>query len=256
MILIKLLGGAKKSFDNDVIKIDAASMSILQLLDYLEKIKPINTLEFDKKNLLIAVNGADSSSLQGYDTILHSGDIVNIIPIIHGGSRIQFVLESQNVELFNIKGKKGKNYDHLIKIRNLFPKIIMEGISSKKIASVLHVKKILTKSFFAKKNNMLLAKKFETDILLRFAATTQILKAVKQVGIEETDKFTIIAIGSKYQLDRLYSYLQKNLINVNYNQNKSHILKQFNISNRYLQIVDSKNPLEDILGEKASVLFQ
>ncbi|MFM7795772.1 MAG: MoaD/ThiS family protein, partial [Candidatus Nitrosotenuis sp.] len=100
-------------------------------------------MKLDKKNILIAVNGADSSSLNGIDTILRSGDVVNIIPVIHGGARIKLELESQNIELFNVKGKKGKNHDNLIEIRALFPNIVMQGLSSKNIASILHVRKVL-----------------------------------------------------------------------------------------------------------------
>ena len=106
------------------------------------------------------------------------------------------------------------------------------------------------------KNNMLLTKKFETDILLRFASSTQISHAIKLAGIENSDVFTIIAIGSKYQLDKLYSYLENILTKVDYTKNKSYILKQFNITKKHLEIIDSKNPLEDLLGEKATVLFQ
>ena len=256
MLFRSLLGGAKKSFDTDHIEVNVDKISISQLLDYLEQIKPQNTLKLDKKNILIAVNGADSSSLNGIDTILRSGDVVNIIPVIHGGARIKLELESQNIELFNVKGKKGKNHDNLIEIRALFPNIVMQGLSSKNIASILHVRKVLSASFIAKKNNMLLTKKFETDILLRFASSTQISHAIKLAGIENSDVFTIIAIGSKYQLDKLYSYLENILTKVDYTKNKSYILKQFNITKKHLEIIDSKNPLEDLLGEKATVLFQ
>jgi ThiS family. len=34
---------------------------------------------------LIAINGSDSSAMNGKDTIVRNGDIVSIIPVIHGG---------------------------------------------------------------------------------------------------------------------------------------------------------------------------
>jgi tRNA threonylcarbamoyladenosine modification (KEOPS) complex Cgi121 subunit/molybdopterin converting factor small subunit len=256
MITIKLLGGAKKSFGKDLMQADLDNISISKLLEYLLSIKPANTLDLDTKNILIAVNGVDSSALQGHNTILHSGDVVSIIPVIHGGARTQFAIQSKNVELFHVKNKKGKNYDYLSALRKKFPSITMEGISSRQIASILHVKKILGVSMYAKKNNLLLSKKFETDILLRFAATTQISAAIKLVSIEKTDTFTIIAIGSKPQLDRMYSHLEEHLVDVHYSKNISHIRKQFKITKKHLGVIDSKNPLEDLLAERAAILFQ
>ena len=92
LITVKLMGGAKKSFSTDSVTLKESSMTLNELIDHLIQIKPKNTLEFDTKNLLIAVNGIDSSALQGYDTKLNDNDVVSIIPIIHGGAhfRIQF----------------------------------------------------------------------------------------------------------------------------------------------------------------------
>ena len=59
MIIIKFLGGAKKSFSTDSLKIEKNDITVEQLLDHLlEKIPKGNTL--DMKNLLIAINGIDS----------------------------------------------------------------------------------------------------------------------------------------------------------------------------------------------------
>jgi len=83
---VKLLGGAKKSFSTDKIVLEKNTSTINELINHLMQIKPKDTLEFDTKNLLIAVNGVDSSALQGYDTKLSGNDEISIIPIIHGGS--------------------------------------------------------------------------------------------------------------------------------------------------------------------------
>jgi len=78
------MGGAKKSFSSDNVTLEESNLTINELIDHLIQIKPNNTIEFDTKNLLIAVNGIDSSALQGYDTKLNDNDVVSIIPIIHG----------------------------------------------------------------------------------------------------------------------------------------------------------------------------
>lgn len=256
MITVKLLGGAKKSFGQDLIQADFDNVSIAKLLEYLLSIKPQNTLDLDTKNILIAVNGADSSALQGHDTVLHSGDVVSIIPVIHGGTRLQFMINSKNVELFPIRYHKGKNYGFLSLLRKKFPNIIMEGVSSECITGVLHAKKVLTLSLYAQKHGLLLAKKLETDILLRFAATTQISAAIKTLGIEQFDHFTIIALGGKAQLDKLHLHLSQNLTDVDYSKNSKYLQKQFKITKKHLDAIESKSQLEDILAEKAAVLFQ
>lgn len=257
MITVKLLGGAKKIFGKDLIQADFDNITIEKLFEYLLSVKPANSLDLDTKNILVAVNGADSSALQGHDTILHEGDTVSIIPIIHGGAqRLDLKVCSKNVSLYNIIHEKGKNYEFLAKVRKKFPDIIMEGISSKNITSVSHANKIIALSLYAQKHNLLLSKKKETDILLRFAATTQISLAIKMLGIEQQDEFTIIAVGTKSSLANLYQYLKPYLKEIDYTKNSTYIQKQFKISKKQIQSVISKTPLEDLIVEKAAVLVQ
>ncbi len=256
MIIIKLLGGAKKSFGKDIIQTEHDGVTISQLLEYLLSIKPADTITLDTKNLLIAVNGADSSALSGHDTVIHSGDVVSIIPVIHGGARSQLKIGSIHVELFNVRNQKGKNYQFLDHTRSKFPSLVLTGLSSKSLASVSHAKKIVSLSLYAKKHGLLLSKKLETDILLRFAATTQISDAIKTLGIEQQNEFIIIAIGKKSSLDKLYRSITPNLTLIDYASNIIPIKKRFKISQKYLSAVDSEFPLEDILAEKAAVLVQ
>lgn len=256
MISIRLLGGAKKSFGQGQIQADLDNTTISKLLEYLLSIKPVNTLDLDTKNILIAVNGADSSALQGLDTVLHPGDVVSIIPVIHGGARLQFKVMTKTVELYNVKNHKGKNYDFLLSLRKKFPRVTIEGISSNNIASVLHAKKIISLSLYAQKHNLLLANKLGSDIMLRFAATTQISEAIKTTGIEKDDVFTIMVIGAKSALDDMYDVLDPHLTMINYHNNAKYLQKQFNITQKHLNALDSKTPLEDLLAEKAAILFQ
>jgi len=256
LITIKFLGGAKKSFGTDLVSVDLDNVAIRDLLVRLLSIKPKNTLDLDTKNILVAVNGIDSSALEGQNTMLHSGDVISIIPIIHGGTqRTQFKIYNTWVELFNVTYDAGKNYDFLDSARKKFPSLIMEGISSKCILSVTHAKKIIELSLFAKKHEMLLSKKLQTDILLRFAATTQISEAIKAVGIEKHDDFTVIAMGTRSSLNGLWSYLAAHLVLTDYQKNFKSVQKQFKISKKHLATVNSNTPLEDLMVEKAAILF-
>lgn len=252
MLSIKFLGGAKKSFGTDSMQLSLDGITIGTLLDHLVSVKPKDTIEIDTKNILVAVNGVDSSALDGLKTVLHQGDTITIIPIIHGGSgRNRFVIFKRNAELFHLRNTAEKNYDYLDMLRKKFPRLVLEGISSRHLLGTKHAKKIVGISLFAQKHHSLLSKKLETDILLRFGATTQISDAIRNVGIDGRD-FTIIAIGPKPSLEKMFRFLKPSLVALG--DNSKFVQKQYKITKTHLNSVDSDTPLEDILAEKAAVL--
>jgi len=255
---VKLLGGAKKSFSTDKIVLEKNISTINELFSHLMQIKPKDTLEFDTKNLLIAVNGVDSSALQGYDTKLSGNDEISIIPIIHGGSsrRIQFLVAQSNVEVFDVLFDKRFHRDFLDELRNKHRYLIIQAINPQFLLSVQHAKKILAISLHAKKTDTMLSKKIETDILLRFAATTQISAAIKVAGRKMNMDYLVIAMGKKSFLSRLYSELKPFLNPKPLSRNNHPFLKrQFSISKNQMSIVQSKDPLEDVIVEKSAVLI-
>ena len=105
-----------------------------------------------------------------------------------------------------------------------------------------------------KKNNILLSNKLEIDILMRFALTTQISDAIKNVGIKSDDNFILIAIGNKNTLNSLYNELLPLSVNLFSKNNCLHLKKYFKITKKHVDSIHSKNPLEDILVEKAAIL--
>ena len=253
---MKLLGGAKKSFSTDKIVLEKRVGTINELIAHLIEIKPKDTLEFDTKNLLIAVNGVDSSALKCYDTKLNDNDEISIIPIIHGGShRVQFSVGQSNVEIFDILFDKNLHRDFLDDLRTNHKQLIIQAINPKFLLNAQHAKKILAISLHAKKTNTMLSKKIETDILLRFAVTTQISEAIKTAGRKLNTDFLIIAIGKKSSLSRLYSEL-KSFLNAKplSRNNQLFLKKQFNISKNQLSTIQSKDSLADVIVEKAAVL--
>lgn len=256
MITVKLLGGAKKSFGLDQILVDLQDAAIRDLLDHLVSIKPKSTPELDIKNMLIAVNGADSSAMDGLETIIRDGDVVSIIPIIHGGApRTRFRICNKSVELFYILHKKGENYALLDSIRKKFPRLVVEGVSAQYVLSATHAKKIVGLSLFAQKNGLLLSKKLETDVLLRFAATKQISDAMDAVGIESADDFVLVAIGERKAQDSLHRFVGQYLGRMPDRTDSEFLQKHFGISKMHLSAAVSERPLEDILVERAAVLF-
>jgi len=102
----------------------------------------------------------------------------------------------------------------------------------------------------------MLSKKIETDILLRFAATTQISAAIKVAGRKMNMDYLVIAMGKKSSLSRLYSELKPFLNPKSLSRNNHSFLKrQFSISKNQMSVVQSKDPLEDVIVEKSAVLI-
>ena len=256
MTTVNFTGGARKSFQADSLEISQNLNNISELIRYLIEHKPENTPDFDGKNLLIAVNGVDSSALDGADTKLNSDDVVNIIPIIHGGSKtdVRFIINNQQIGLFEIN-KSNSNKDYLISLREKFPKLQLQAISSKFILDKEHAKKIISISVNKKLKNQLLSEKLETDLLLRFGNTTQISDAIKNVGLSSNQNFILIAIGTKSSQKKLSELLHDDLDIIFKKDNQNFIKKHFKISNQTLNSIESKTPLTDLLVEKASILI-
>jgi molybdopterin converting factor small subunit/tRNA threonylcarbamoyladenosine modification (KEOPS) complex Cgi121 subunit len=257
MITIKLIGGAKKSFNSDQLQIDKSDISITELLELLLKIKPDNTSDLDVENILIAINGSDSSTMDGKSTIVHNGDIVSIIPVIHGGSskKLIFEIEKKQIQVLEIRGQKIIDIQFIDDLRKKYPKIKFQAVSSNFILNSSHLKKILSLSINAEKNKILLSNKIETDILMRFALTLQISNAISSAGMKSSTNFILIAIGNKNYFTSLCSELSNSCVNLFSKKNDLFLKKHFNILKKHIDTVYSKTPLEDILVEKASILL-
>lgn len=257
MILIKLVGGAKKSFSADKLKIDKSDISIKELLDLLLELKPMDTPNLDIENILIAINGVDSSALEGKMTKIKNDDVVSIIPIIHGGSpkRLVFNISNKLIQVIEIQGQKQIDVTYLDTLRKKFPGIKLQAISSNFILNDYHLKKIISLSIFSDRNDVLLSNKFEMDILMRFAISSQISSAINSAGLKPKQNFVLIALGNKKTLDALYKELSSVSVKIFSKDNTLFLKKYFQITDKQLNAVLSKNPLEDILIEKAAILL-
>jgi len=257
MITVKLVGGAKKSFSTEQLHIDKSNISIQELLDLLLELKPADTPDLDTENILIAINGTDSSAMEGKSTMIKNNDLVSIIPVIHGGSskKLTFQVLKKQIQIIEIVGQKTIDLKFLDNLRKRYPKIQLQAISSNFILNNYHLKKILSLSLESKKNDILLSNKLETDILIRFALTKQISDAIINTGIKPKTNFILIAIGNKKMLNSLYIELLPLLVNLFSKNNDLFLKKYFKITKIQLNSIYSKNPLEDILIEKAAILL-
>lgn len=257
MITVKLLGGARKSFSSDKLDLSADSITISDLLDNLQKSIPANLPQLDPDNILVAVNGVDSSALQGKKTLLQNGDVVSIIPLVHGGrpKRIQFEILNTRVELARTKVMEDP-VGFLDTLRKKYPNVIIQGIQSQYILNVGHVKKTLAISLSAKKAATLLSNKIETDILMRFACTRQISDAISKVGVKPSRDSILMLLGKKSSLDKIFSEIEDLLEENVFEKNHAKLIqKEFGITQKELDCVISKTPLEDLLVERSATLF-
>ncbi len=132
MITVKFIGGAKKSFLSEELIINESDITIQKLLDLLLEQKPDNTPYLDIQNILIAINGTDSSAMDGKSTKLKNNDLVSIIPVIHGGSskKLSFEILKKQIQIVEIKGEKTIDVKFLVDLRKRFPKIHLQAVSS------------------------------------------------------------------------------------------------------------------------------
>lgn len=84
MITINMFGGAKKIVGTSSLVFNRSIASISEILEFLQK-NAVESKILDVNNILIAVNGIESSALSGNDTIAKTGDVITIVSVVHGG---------------------------------------------------------------------------------------------------------------------------------------------------------------------------
>ena len=84
MIEINLLGGIKKLVGHSKLKINEESSSVMGIISYLENNYYSNNT-INKNDIIIAINGIESSLLGGHNAKISSGDVVTILSVVHGG---------------------------------------------------------------------------------------------------------------------------------------------------------------------------
>lgn len=84
MITVDLVGGIRKAAGFSTVNINVTNSSINELLTLLER-------EYDLENkikedeIMIAINGVESSVMGGREAKISSGDTVTILSVVHGG---------------------------------------------------------------------------------------------------------------------------------------------------------------------------
>lgn len=84
MITIKLLGPIRRAFDLDEISIDKSDLSISKIISLLRD-EASNPDLVEEKNIVIAINGIQSSLLPKFERLIKNGDVITVASLVHGG---------------------------------------------------------------------------------------------------------------------------------------------------------------------------
>ena len=249
---VRLLGGASTLFGSSVTNMSPAPATVGELLDRLNESLG-NRGELDPSCVLVAVNGADSSVRGGPMCPILPSDDVAIIPVVHGGA---FSVGRHRVLVVCSRGRADLGFEFLDEMRRTHPRLRIQAVRSNMVIGVGHVRKILQLALEYERRGVMISEKLETEILLRFAVTTQISRAIREAGICPGRGFILIALGRGRDLDGLlYDLRDKGIKDSGYMRSaEPHLRRKFGISRGHLQATASPAPLEDVLVELSAVL--
>jgi tRNA threonylcarbamoyladenosine modification (KEOPS) complex Cgi121 subunit/molybdopterin converting factor small subunit len=206
MITIRLLGGAKKAVGKPTVNIEKASVSVFEILKFLQDISA-DPRPLQPNNLIIAVNGVDSAALLNENTIAKSGDTVTIVTVVHGGTDMDGNYMSI-IGVRNISEDPGKLVD---KLRMQNKGVSIQAANARAVYGLNHLLALITITLEAEKRRIMLANKRETEFLLRLACTDQISEAIKRAGLKEDEPGCFIALSQNDDaLQQFASYVRDN----------------------------------------------
>jgi molybdopterin converting factor small subunit len=84
LITLKLLGGVKFAVGKNSVVIEKSQSTVKEIIEELKN-EAIEPKILNEKNLMVSVNGIDSSVTGGKETVIKTGDVITIVTIIHGG---------------------------------------------------------------------------------------------------------------------------------------------------------------------------
>ena len=244
MITVRMLGGARKSFPSGTVTLDGDGITISDLFGMLADCKPPGTPELDTRNVLVAVNGADSSVAGGLSAIIRDGDRVDIIPVIHGGSpACRFDIGGVGVAALRVPGGAA-DPDVL---RRRFAGMHIQSINAEYILGASHLRRILEISVEAERRGAMLTDHIETDMMLRLVGTTQISEAIGSAGAGVGPDAVVVALGRSGELDSLCEALSD--VALPFPERSGEAPGCFG-----MVLVPPGRSLEDMLAERAAVL--
>ena len=194
MITIRLIGGAKKAVGKPAISFDRTNASVLEVLEFLKSIAVESRL-LQPNNLIITLNGIDCASLQRHKTMVKSGDIVTIVPVVHGGA--DCMLDDYHLSITGvqrIRQDPGKLVDML---RAEYKDVSIQGVNTIGVYGEEHVRGIVRIVLELEKRKIMLTNRRETELLIRLTGTNQIGEAIRLAGLKKDTAGCLIAFSDK-----------------------------------------------------------
>jgi len=84
LITVALLGGIRKIAGFSTVNINVTDSSINEILALLERDYNLEN-KIKESEIMIAINGVESSILGGREARISTGDTVTILSVVHGG---------------------------------------------------------------------------------------------------------------------------------------------------------------------------
>jgi tRNA threonylcarbamoyladenosine modification (KEOPS) complex Cgi121 subunit/molybdopterin converting factor small subunit len=182
MITIRLLGGAKKAVGKPAVNFDRDSAAVSDILKFLTTISSQPRL-LQPSNLIITLNGMDSASLDGNNTVAKSGDTVTIVTVVHGGANC--MLDSYHLSIIGvprIMQDTGKLVDMLRAQHN---NASIQAVNANAVYGEEHVRGVIRIVLEVEKRKIMLTNRRETELLIRLTGTNQIAEAIRRAGLKK-----------------------------------------------------------------------
>ncbi|CAI9832093.1 MAG: MoaD/ThiS family protein [Nitrosopumilus sp.] len=248
MITVRALGGAKKSLGGGDLRM-RHGITISELLRDLERMVPEGSPPLDTSSVIVAVNGADSSALGGRGAVLADGDVVQIVPVVHGGSGAHEYLRVAGRRVL-VASAAGPDIDAL---RRSHRGLAIQAVSDRYVLGRYHLGRIIGLSIHCKRRGLMLASRLETDLLMRLALTSQISEAISEAGARPGMPCVVISMGASRGLGRLLRSLEP--AGPLYSRDNGRFLaRRAGITRRQVSACRSRRPLDDLLAERAALL--
>ena len=192
MITIRLLGGAKKAVGKPAVNLDRPSVSVSDILDFLTAISAEPRL-LQRSNLIITLNGVDSASLHGHDTMVKSGDIVTIVTVVHGG--IDYMLNGYHLSITGVQ-RIMHDPDKLVDmLRAQHSNVSIQAVNAHAVYGEEHVLGVLRIALEAEKRKIMLTNRCEVELLIRLTGTNQISESIRRAGLKKNAAGCFIAFS-------------------------------------------------------------
>lgn len=83
--MVRLLGGAKRVVGKEYVNLDVKELTLRELLLLLASMSSDPSIFTNNSNIIVVINGIESSLLGGLDAVINSNDQVSILTVVHGG---------------------------------------------------------------------------------------------------------------------------------------------------------------------------